>query len=507
MKRYFLLVVAVILLVVPSVTGQRCLSPEIAFEIKREAFRNSGMEELAEWMTDFLGPRLVASKMGARAENLMKEKFTQMGLSNARIEFARDFPKGGWDNVKTYAAMTAPYYCNFPANPKAWSGSTQGLVRGEVVLIEVKKEGDLDKYKGKLAGKIVLMPVTKEYQLSFEPVATRYTDEELAELSKDPRPKTRRRELQFQTSGTDLLQKVRALLQEEKPAVIVHGAGDFNVPHSLGIGYRYGNPEPVAELVLPVESHGRMARLAAKGIPVEMEVDIRNEFSENLVVNNVIAEIPGTDPKLKNEVVLIGGHLDSWHGGTGASDNASGCMVMMEAMRIIKAAGVQPRRTIRIALWGGEEQGMLGSSGYAANHLYDSKARKCKEEYDKFALYLNMDNGSGRFRGIYLQENDMALPFFEAWMKPVESLGFNTLSPRNTGGTDHGIFDGYGLPSYQFIQDKLDYNRSYHRPTDTYERLVMDDLKYNAAMIAWFALNASMDDARIPVKPMSWNKK
>lgn len=501
MKKIIVLCAAV-LWVASALVAQQCLPLETAYKIKREAFQRSKMEELAQWMTDFLGPRLVGSKQSVRAEKLTKEKLEELGLSNARIEFAMDFPKGGWDNVKTYAAMTAPYYCNFPANPKAWSGSTAGLVKGEVVYINVRKPADVQKYKGKLNGKIVLMPVYKDYQLSFEPDATRYTEEELEALTQASGPRSRRGMPQLTTRGTDLLALVREMLKGEKPAVLVWGAGNFNVPHSLGASYRYGNPEPVAEVVLPVEAHGRMVRLVSNGIPVSMEIDIQNEFSKNLVVNNVIAEIPGTDPQLKNEIILIGGHLDSWHGGTGAADNASGCLVMMEALRILKVLGFQPRRTIRVALWGGEEQGMLGSRGYAQTHLYDSRTRKKKEGFDRFALYLNMDNGSGRFRGIYLQENDMAAPFFQAWMKPVEALGFTTLSPQNNYGTDHGSFDRFGLPSFQFIQDKLNYSIGYHRPTDTYERLEMDDLKYNAAMIAWFALNAAMDDSRIPAKPL-----
>jgi Zn-dependent M28 family amino/carboxypeptidase len=241
--------------------------------------------------------------------------------------------------------------------------------------------------------------------------------------------------------------------------------------------------------------------MVKKGEKVEMELNIRNEFTDNQKINNVIAEIPGTDPKLKNEVVLIGAHLDSWHGGTGGADNASGCIVMMEAMRIIKALGIQPKRTIRIGLWGGEEQGLYGSRGYAENYLYSNEKGKTLSGYEKFALYLNMDNGSGRFRGIYLEQNDMAVPFFEAWKKPIESLGFKTLTLRKTGGTDHMMFDRLGLPAYQFIQDPLEYDRTYHTVMDTYERLSLPDLKQAAVVTAWLALNAAMDNARIPVKP------
>ena len=236
-----------------------------------------------------------------------------------------------------------------------------------------------------------------------------------------------------------------------------------------------------------------------------MEVEIKNEFYNNPVINNVIAEIPGTDPKLKDEVVLLGGHLDSWHGSTGAADDASGCMVMIEALRIIKESGIQPRRTIRVALWGGEEQGLIGSRGYMQDYLYDVDANKTRKGFDQFALYLNMDNGSGKFRGIYLEENDMAFPFFREWIKVMDNMDFNTLSPRKTGGTDHMSFDRIGLPAFQFIQDDLEYGRGYHTPMDTYERLVMTDLQYNAAVVALLALSAAMDNSKIPPKPLPAN--
>lgn len=223
--------------------------------------------------------------------------------------------------------------------------------------------------------------------------------------------------------------------------------------------------------------------------------------SDNQTINNVIAEIPGTDPKLKNEVVLIGAHFDSWHGGTGGADDASGCITMMEAIRILKALDIKPRRTIRLALWGGEEQGLYGSRGYAKNNLFDSDENKQLPGYDNFALYLNMDYGSGRFKGIYLEENDMAYPYFETWKKPLETLGFNTLSPKKVGSTDHVSFSRIGLPAYQFIQDPLDYFRAYHSTMDTYERLSIDDLKVNAAIVAWLAYSAAMDDTHIPAKP------
>ena len=494
------------LFLVFSAVAQQALSEDIVFKIKREAFQSSQMESLAFFLTDFAGPRLAASKLAERAEILSKEKLEEMGFSNVRIEYAADFPRGGWDNHKTYAAMTAPYYANFAALPRAWTGSTNGLVSGEVILLDVRTMDDIAKYRGRLANRIVLMPETQRYEVRFTPFATRFTDEELEELSVDPRPLPDPRPYSAAQPPNPLTvqlqQAMRALLAEEKPAVIISGGGTFNVTRSLSNNYRAGEPEPVAELTLPVEAHGRMVRLINRNIPVSMDVEIKNEFYDNRVINNVFAEIPGTDPRLREEIVLIGGHLDSWHGGTGAADNASGCVVMIEALRIIKETGVRPRRTIRLALWGGEELGLIGSRGYMQNVLYDVSENRPRRGYEQFALYLNMDNGSGKFRGIFLEENDMAFPFFREWIKPMETIGFEVLSPRKTGSTDHVIFDRIGLPAFQFIQDELEYWRSFHTVMDTYERLVISDLQYNAAVVAILALSAAMDNGKIPPKPL-----
>ena len=505
MKHLFTGVFA-ILLFTYTAHAQQSLPEDIVFKIKREAFQNSQMEDIVHYLTDCTGPRLAASKLGERAEKMAKDKLDGMGFANARIEKAADFPKGGWDNLKTYAAMTAPYYCNFMATPKAWSGSTGGLVQGEVKLLSIQNEADVDKYKGKLQNQIVLMPETSGYVMQFTPFATRQTDERLEQLALDPRPEPVRR-FRMPDGGMSytLQQKIRNMLSEEKPAVIISSGGVFNVSQSSSVPYKSGDPEPVSELALPVEAHGRMFRMLNQGVPVSMEVEIKNEFYDNQVINNIFAEIPGTDPKLKDEIVLIGGHFDSWHGGTGAADNASGCAVMIEALRIIKETGVKPRRTIRVALWGGEEQGLIGSRAYMQDSLYDVEANKPRKGYEKFTLYLNMDNGSGKFRGIYLEENDMAFPFFKIWNNALETLGFGVLSPHKTGGTDHMSFDRIGLPAFQFIQDNLEYGRSYHTAMDTYERLIITDLQYNAAIVACLALSAAMDNGKIPPKPLPAN--
>ena len=485
-------------------------SPELASRIKDEGLGNSQIEEISQYMTDLLGSRLTASQQKRRAERLVIDKLREFGLSNPRAEFAYEFPRGGWDVVKTYAAMTSPYYCAFSVNPKAWSGSTPGLVKGECIVFDVQTAEDIEKYRGKIAGKILLMPATQTYTMNFNPLATRYTDEQLQALTQDNRANTSASPAGPPRSGVRqpidreammaLQRKTQELLASEKPLCIITGRGTFNVPSGTGVSYKVGDPEPTPEVIMPIEDHGRMVRLIEHGQKVEMELELINKFTDDQEVHNVYAEIPGTDPKLKDEIVLIGGHLDSWHGGTGAADNASGCIVMMEAMRILKSLGVQPKRTIRIALWGGEEQGLYGSRGYLERYLY--KEQKKLPGFDKFALYLNMDNGSGRFRGIYLERNDVAFPFFEAWMKSIEPLGFNYLSPRNTGSTDHVSFSRVGLPAYQFIQDVLEYNRTYHTIMDTYERLSLPDLTIDATIVAWLAVCAANDPGRIPSRTM-----
>ncbi|MCR5710054.1 MAG: M20/M25/M40 family metallo-hydrolase [Bacteroidales bacterium] len=486
-----------------TATAQVSESAEWATKIKAEGLGNSKIEEISQYMTDYLGSRLTASKQKRRADALVIEKLKEFGLSNPRSEFAMEFTRGGWDVVKTYAAMTSPYYCAFSVNPRAWSGSTEGLVKGECIIFDVNSKEDLEKYRGKVAGKILLVPSTRTYDINFEPLASRYTEEELQALTQDNRTSSRGGRYGRMNFDYRAYMELRQLMNEfyaaEKPLCIVDASGSFNVPGSSGVNYKAGDPEPVPQIAMPIEDHGRMVRLIEKGQKVEMELELINEFSNDCEVHNIYAEIPGTDPKLKDEVILLGGHFDSWHGGTGAADNASGCIVMMEAMRILKELGFKPKRTIRLALWGGEEQGLYGSRGYVENFLF--KDQKKLPGFDKFALYLNMDNGSGRFRGIYLERNDAAFPFFEAWMKYIESLGFKYLSPRNTGGTDHQSFTRFGLPAYQFIQDELEYDRTYHTIMDTYERLSLSDLKTDATIVAWLAACAANDPGRIPVNP------
>ena len=423
----------------------------------------------------------------------------EFGFQNVKIESAGNYHFSSWDNLKTYAAMTAPYYANFACNPIAWTGSTNGAVKGEVIYLDIKSDADFEKYRGGLSGRIVLLPSSQKYEVSFEPLASRLTDEQLDELSK---PNTARPNIIVDFTAEELLgEKIKAFVNEEKAAVALNNLGMFNVPSSKSWYYRRGDIEPVAQLALPVEAHGRLERLLQHGITVEMEVEILNRFFDNSTVYNIFGEIPGTDNVLKDEVVMIGAHLDSWHGGTGAADNAAGCVVMMEALRILIALNESPKRTIRVALWGGEEQGLLGSRSYAYKYLGDQITKELQPDFDKFAGYFNMDNGTGKYRGIYLQENELVRPIFEEWMKPFADIGMTTISPNRVGSTDHVSFNALGLPAFQFIQDRIEYYRGYHTVMDTYDRLIMTDLKHNAVITAAFAWNAANRPDKLPAKP------
>jgi Zn-dependent M28 family amino/carboxypeptidase len=256
--------------------------------------------------------------------------------------------------------------------------------------------------------------------------------------------------------------------------------------------------------MVAMEDYMSICRLVKAGIPVKLDVDVKTAMSDKDTKGyNVIAEIKGTDPSLKDEIVMLGGHLDSWQGATGATDNAAGCSVMMEAVRILKTLGVKPRRTIRIALWNGEEQGLLGSRNYVKNHFADPATMELKPEHSKFSSYFNIDNGTGKIRGIYLQGNDKVKNIFAKWLEPFADLGAKTVTISNTGGTDHQSFDAVGLPGFQFIQDEIEYNtRTHHTNMDSYDHLIGDDLKQIATIVAAFVYNTAMRDEKLPRKEL-----
>ncbi|RAU82305.1 M28 family metallopeptidase [Pontibacter arcticus] len=512
MKKTSLLLVALFLQV--GYTAQAQQEPvnlDIVNKIKKEGLENSKVMETAFYLTDVNGSRLSGSTGLARANNWTKKQLTEWGLKNARLEEWGEFGKG-WEFEKSYVAITAPYYQHLIATPKAWTPGTNGLQKGEAMLVTVEKEEDLAKYKGQLKGKIVLVSNPREATTTFEADAKRYAEEDLAKIAEPPvaapagqnNNANSRREQYL--AMMQLRTKVSDMLKAEGAAAVLSSRGGLHGTHYTSNGAPYAVDAPVAlpELEMGTEDYNRLVRLLKAGQKVELELETKTKFLDSdLKGYNVLAEIPGTDRKLKDEVVLIGGHIDSWHASTGATDNAAGVAVMMEAMRILQATGIKPKRTIRIALWGAEEQGLHGSRGYVKKNLGDPATMKLTKAHEKFSAYYNLDNGTGKIRGIYTQGNEQVAPTFEAWLAPFHEMGAKTVTLKNTGGTDHLSFDAVGLPGFQFIQDEIDYDtRTHHTNQDSYDRLQADDLKQASVIVASFIYHTAMRDKKLPRKPL-----
>lgn len=492
MKRIFTL----LLLFTAMCSSAQDLS--VLYKIRNEATRNSGVEKFSYQIIDLAGPRLTSSDGMERGYTIALKQMQQIGLTNSRQQFARNFSRGGWNNLKTYAAMTAPYYIHMFPTVIGWTGSTNGMVKAPVVLLEQLDSATMvQKYRGKLAGKIVLMPSTRSYVMNFDtPSATRRSEANLEELQRFPIVGAPTAASTRRPQGSTF--SPIAFVRSENPIAVINANGDFNNPGISFYNHKEGAKPIAPELNITMEVHGLMSRLLAAGEKVEMELDVQNQFVSNRPIYNIVGEIQGSD--LKDEIVLIGAHLDSYHHSGGAGDDAAGCITMLEAMRILKAIGVQPRRTIRIALWGGEEMGLHGSAGYVEQFVRNPRTGEKLAEHEKISMYLNSDYGPGRFRGIYTQGNIMANPIFTKWLAPLAELECSTVSNRSVGSTDHVSFDGAGIPAFQFITDDLEWGRGSHRATDFAERMNMNDLRQNAVVVAWLAYLAAMDDNKMPRK-------
>jgi hypothetical protein len=493
--------------------AQEAVDPVMVQKIREEGLNHSKVMETAFYLTDVSGPRLSGSPGLKRAQNWAVEQLKAWGVANAKLESWGKFGKG-WEVQKNYAAITVPYYHAIIAIPKAWTPGTGGLIKGDVMVMKADSDADLEKYKGKLAGKIVMFDTKPLTERTFKSDAARYTDEELDKMGKATMEAARQRAV-FDPNSPQFaaMRKQRAFraslgmfLQAEKVALVLsQGRGtDGTVFTTNGASYADTAKAVAPELETSSEDYQRILRLVNAGKPVQLEADIKTQFfTDDLQGYDVVGEIPGTDKKLKDQVVMIGGHLDSWHAGTGATDNAAGSAVMLEAMRILKAIGFKPKRTIRIALWSSEEQGLFGSRGYVLNHFGDPKTMELKPEQAKLSAYYNLDNGTGKIRGIYLQGDSAAGPIFKAYLEPFKDLGATTVTVGNTGGTDHQSFDAVGIPGFQFIQDAIDYgSRTHHSNQDTYDRLIEDDLKQAATIIASFVYNTSQRQEMIPRKEL-----
>ncbi len=575
MKRKHVCVLASVVLFValPLLATSENINYEDINKIKAEGVQRSQVMELNSWLSDVYGPRLTGSPMIEKAAQWAMGKMKEWGLVNVKMEpwVNRNGFDRGWTNDKFYMEAVSPDRFAIPGTPTAWTPGTNGLQSGEAVVMTATTQEELDQYKGKLKGKWVLTGAAPDVPAMWDAQSKRYTADELAamELSQAPQPELgvpvpgarqggpaqaapgrqggpgapAAAQQQGQRAGAPA-----AGAPQQPPAGGGRGGANFNTirqdfcrtegalglistaPRGHGMytisGNRASDPATtLPAIVIAAEQYGRIARILAKNIPVTIEADIKNTFYPNPPLFNVVGEIPGTDKA--DEIVLIGAHFDTWHAATGAADDGNGSAAMMEAMRILKATGVRLRRTVRIALWEAEEQGLIGSREYVSSHLASRQPPQggaaagaggqrgggggfggnqgpleLKPEYSKFSVYFNIDNGTGALRGVYLQGNDAVAPIFREWMEPFRSMGMTTLTIRNTGGTDHTNFDSVGVPGFQFIQDPIEYNTIVHHTNmDTYERLQPRDNIQMATIVAAFAYMAANRNDLMPRKP------
>jgi len=496
-----------------------------------EGTNNSRVMEHLSWLADVFGPRIPGSPAFNKAAAWAVQRFKDLGLANAAIEPAGELGLG-WSCDYVSVHMTAPSYLPILAYPRPWTGSTNGKITGSPVRAVIASKADMEKYKGQLKGAIVLLAEPRPVRPNFNPPAKRYDEKSLSEEEQTPIPVKPAKPYEPE-SGSVKWEELEAFFKAEEVGCLIEpstGRADFGTVHVDaygGNGQDYVLRGQSPRIIVEAEHYNRICRILDLKVPVTLEIEVRTTFYDKDTQGyNVTAEIPGTDKR--DELVMLGGHLDSWTGGTGAVDDAAGCAVAMEAVRILKALGVKPRRTIRAAFWTGEEEGFYGSRGYVARHfgdtdkqslakmnfdeleknwrnpLGDSTKVLAKPEYAKISGYFNYDNGSGRIRGVYLQENFQVRPIFEAWMKPLKDLGVATLALQNTEGTDHLPFDYIGIPGFQFIQDPLDYFPwLHHTNQDVYDHAVPEDLIQSAVVMAYFVYQTAMREEMLPRKTLA----
>ncbi len=505
---------------------------QVVTRIRDEGFHRSQVLATAAYLTDRIGPRLTGSPALKEANEWTRGQLARWGLANAHLEAWRF--GHGWSFSRAVVAMSlsrpagedaaAARWTQLLALPKAWTPGTPGKVRGEAVRAKIDSAADMERYRGKLAGKVVLLDQAPDLPApAAAPEPRRFTAEKLAELAAfsakagpSPAEREKRRE-RFRWRG-----QVRKFLVEEKALASIEASPlPWGLIRVMGGGpFKDGDDPAVTGLVMAAEHYDRLVRLLDAGQHVELAIDVEaRTHDDDPMAYNTIAEIPGSDPR--GEVVMAGAHLDSWHAGTGATDNAAGCAAVMEAVRILAALHLQLRRTVRVALWTGEEQGLLGSTAYVSQHFAARPAAPgggpalppglaepagpltLKPEHAKLSAYFNMDNGSGRVRGITAQENAAMQPIFTAWLAPLADLGATTVSQRSVGSTDHVAFERVGLPGFQFIQDELDYtSHTHHTDADVYDHLDGDDLVQASVVLASFLYDAASRPGMLPRKPM-----
>ncbi|MEO5858551.1 MAG: M20/M25/M40 family metallo-hydrolase [Pyrinomonadaceae bacterium] len=540
LRRQFIAGALLLAFMIPSAglaqTALYSAPKEAIDKIRDEGMNRSQYMQTLSFLTDNIGGRLTGSPNMKRANEWTRDKMKEWGMQNTHLESWGPFGRG-WALRKFTAAVVDPQYIPVIAYPNAWSPSTKGPVTSEVVYLDAKTDADFAKYKGQLAGKIVLLSGVRPMPPVDKALMSRYDDAALAKMASAAMPAA------SDGSGlppADIIKKfvdgfnqnVRRtkFLQEEGAAVALYNSGQgsggtlfvqgANVAYEMPTEIKsiediVGSPafQPqnkkyeanmMPQVTVASEDYNRLVRMIKNGASPKMTVEVDAQyFDDDPMQYNTIAEIPGTDPALKDEVVMLGAHLDSWHSSTGATDNGAGSAAVMEAARIILASGLKPRRTIRVALWSGEEQGLFGSTNYVKQHFGEKKNGTLVKgpDYDKLAGYFNLDNGTGKIRGVYLQGNANIKPLFESWLTPFSDLGAKTVTLSNTGGTDHLPFDGIGLPGFQFIQDEVEYSsRTHHSNQDNFDRIQADDMKQASTIIAAFVYQTAMMDGKLPRK-------
>ena len=555
----------------PAQTAAERVDTVVINKIKDEGLKNSQVMEILSTLSDIYGPRLAGSPDYKEAAAWMSQKLTSIGLQNVHFENSAPVAKG-WALKKFYVNAIQPKVFPIVAYPKAWSPGIKGPLAADVVFLSATNDEELNAYKGKLKGKYVLVSPLQTVNAHFEAEARRLTDTELLSMANagesgggrgnflrggNPAARDSMFRVQIKQSNPDadeatitrmiaernrpfteraMVGKRLQFCQNEEALVVLDaGRGDggtlfvsqAQIPQPAAAPPTPGTPRAdaiavwdakapkiVPQVTVAAEQYNRLVRMIQKGQKVKLEMAFDVAWTPADSSFNIIAEIPGTD--LKDQVVMLGGHFDSWHGGTGASDDGTGVAAVVEAVRILKTLNLQPRRTIRIGLWAAEEEGLIGSRSYVTQHFGEMVGGgggmggifggggelKKLPDHDKLSVYFNHDNGSGKFRGIYLQGNEAARPIFRAWLAPFTSMGASTITVQNTGGTDHQSFDRVGLPGFQFIQDPLEYDsRVHHSTADVFERVQADDMKQAATIMAAFAFQAAMRDEMFPRKP------
>lgn len=523
MFRKLSFLVLVFLLGVP-VSAEEPVDLGMVTRIRDEGLHRSQVMDTVRHLSDVLGARLTGSPQMKAANEWTRQRMEEWGLRNARLE---PYPFGrGWSFSRAAVHMLKPQQVPLHALPRAYTPGTAGPLRGTVLIAKLEKESDFDAWRGKLAGRIVLPADPYDFAEAREIEPREHSTEALRELGRFEIPEARDSVASMKrfVERARFQDALNRFLVEEKALASINVS---NRPWGVLRVTRGGSFEPgmstgVPTVVIAPEHYNRLHRLVSAGTEVELEVEVEARYhDEDRMAYNTLAEIPGTDRS--GEVVMVGAHLDSWHGGTGATDNAAGCAVVMEAVRILQALKVKPRRTIRIALWSGEEQGLLGSNAWVTKNLgswsgpEDPELRKwslpidwrgegklsLRPDHGKLAAYFNMDNGGGRIRGIYAEGNAAVRPVFEAWLAPLHDLGADTVTLRGTTGTDHEPFLDLGLPAFQFIQDELDYTaRTHHSNMDHYDHLEREPLMQASVVVASFLYQAAMRPEKLPRPPL-----